>query len=142
MIETTAIAQVTAAPPAMYREPAPAAVPGQGAQFTAALDRALADPALADRYVRAESVQAALGSGDGAFNHLGKYATSMSHTFRNSIDESFAKLAHLDFTEPAAMITVMEVQLGVFSAASHVQFASKVADFSVHGLTTLFRNQG
>lgn len=147
MIETAAIAEVTA-PPAVYRaqEPQLGNTGQQGAAFAAALENAQSaqatDPGLAGRYVRVDGGHTSMASGDGAFSHLGRQASSMSAGFRGAINEAFGKLSHLDFTEPSAMVTVMEVQLGVFSAAHHVQFATKVADFSVHGLTTLFRNQG
>lgn len=139
--ETLAIDAITL-PPAIYRAPAATTMPmaAQTARFAAALDQAHA--AAAERYVRADAAMRPAGAGDAAFDRLGNVAQSMSTGFKRAIDDSFAKLSNLDFTEPAAMITVMEVQLGVFSAATHVQFASKVADMSVHGVTTLFRNQG
>lgn len=91
-------------------------------------------------YARAEPLQAGLQPV--AFERVADYGQQMSHAFRAAIDEQFAKVATLDFTDPASLITQMEVQLGFFGAATQVQFAAKVADFSVHGVTTLFRNQG
>lgn len=145
---TTMAVEAVAQSPEIYRNPSFGNTPSgaRTSQFTAALERAQTaqlDPlAAGDRYLRAEIMRPIATVGDGAMDQLGPYATLMSRTFRQSIDTAFSKLSHLDFTEPSSMITVLEVHLGVFSAATHVQFASKVADFSVHGLTTLFRNQG
>jgi len=148
MTTPMAIEALAAAQPAtdIYRQPfaaaqqAPAA---HAAQFSAALERALATtPGAADRYLRIDAASQPASPGDGAAHSLGSTASAISDSFRGAINETFAKVQNLDFTEPAAMVTMMEVQLGVFSAATQVQFASKVADFSIHGLTTLFRNQG
>lgn len=132
----------------VYRLPSMshAATAGQASQFSAAMDQARAAGVGAagagDSYVRSDNLQAAASMGDGTLDRLGTMGTTMSHGFRNSIDEAFSKLSNIDFTEPSSMVTMLEVHLGVFSASTQVQFAAKVADFSVHGLTTLFRNQG
>ena len=148
MTTPMAIEAMTAVQPAadIYRQPfaaaqqAPAA---HAAQFSAALERALSTtPGAADRYQRIDAASQPASPGDGAANRLGSTAGAISDSFRGAIDETFAKVQNMDFTDPSSMVTMMEVQLGVFSAATQVQFASKVADFSIHGLTTLFRNQG
>ena len=97
---------------------------------------------MIDQYTSSVAAQAASGPGDAAVSRVGDYAQAMSQGFRHAVDESFAKLAKLDFTDPASLVGVIEVHLGVMSAGTQVQFATKVADQSVHGLTTLFRNQG
>jgi hypothetical protein len=148
MTTPMAIEAMTAAQPAadIYRQPFAAAAQAPAAhvaQFSAALERAMATtPGAADRYQRIDAASQPASPGDSAASRLGSTAGAISDSFRGAIDETFAKVQNLDFTEPAAMVTMMEVQLGVFSAATQVQFASKVADFSIHGLTTLFRNQG
>jgi hypothetical protein len=95
-----------------------------------------------DQYTHTAAAQAVSGPGDAAVSKVGDYAHAMSTGFRQAMDESFAKLANLDFTDPASLVNVIEVHMGVMSAGTQVQFATKVADQSVHGLTTLFRNQG
>ena len=149
MTTPMAIDAMTAVQPAadIYRQPFAAAQQAPAAhvaQFSAALERALqATPGGAtDRYQRIDAATQPASPGDGAASRLGSTAGAISDSFRGAIDETFAKVQNLDFTEPSSMVTMMEVQLGVFSAATQVQFASKVADFSIHGLTTLFRNQG
>lgn len=125
--------------------------PAAAAQFAAAYARAnqaagaasgiaALPPSATVEYVRAEALQA--GMQPVAFERVADYGQQMSHAFRAAIDEQFAKVATLDFTDPTSLITQMEVQMGFFGAATQVQFAAKVADFSVHGVTTLFRNQG
>lgn len=101
-----------------------------------------ATPGVVDLYTRGVAAQAVSGPGDAAVSRVGDYAQAMSTGFRQAMDESFAKLAKLDFTDPASLVNVIEVHMGVMSAGTQVQFATKVADQSVHGLTTLFRNQG
>lgn len=138
---TTALPIEAVAPPTdVYRLPLAGQPPmaGHAAQFAAALGQA--QSAQADSYVRGAAGPVSMG--DGTLDHIGALGTSMSHGFRTSIDQAFSKLSNIDFTEPSAMVTMLEVHLGVFGASTQVQFASKVADFSVHGLTTLFRNQG
>ena len=148
MTTPMAIDAMAAVQPAadIYRQPFAAAQQAPAAhvaQFSAALERALsATPGAMDRYQRIDAATQPASPGDGAANRLGSTAGAISDSFRGAIDETFAKVQHMDFTDPSSMVTMMEVQLGVFSAATQVQFASKVADFSIHGLTTLFRNQG
>jgi hypothetical protein len=151
MTTPMAIEAMTAVQPAadIYRQPFAAAQQAPAAhvaQFSAAMERALstttATPGAADRYQRIDAATQPASPGDGAANRLGSTAGAISDSFRGAIDETFAKVQNMDFTDPSSMVTMMEVQLGVFSAATQVQFASKVADFSIHGLTTLFRNQG
>lgn len=127
--------------------PAPPSV-ASAAQFTAAYARAgggsaldRLPPSTAVEYVRTHPLQAAALQ-PGVFDRISGYGQQMSQAFAASINEQFAKVATLDFTDPTSLITQMEVQLGFFGAATQVQFAAKVADFSVHGVTTLFRNQG
>ncbi len=119
--------------------------PVQTARFEAALERARAAggaDGVEDRYVRAQAPSMASAPGEAAFAKVSEVGREMSQGFKASIDGSLAKLSHLDLTNPSSMITMMEVQLGVMSAGVQVGFATKVADNSVHGVTTLFRNQG
>lgn len=146
---TTAIPIEAVAPPMeVYRMPAMGnpATAGHASQFSAAMDQAQAARAAAvgggDNYVRSDGLHPVASMGEGTMDRLSTMGTTMSHGFRSSIDDAFSKLSNIDFTEPTSMVTMLEVNLGVFSASTQVQFASKVADFSVHGLTTLFRNQG
>lgn len=134
---------------AMAAAPTPP-TPLQTARFEAALERARAAGGIdsaesvqgADRYVRAQTPSMATAPGEAAFAKVSEVGREMSQGFKASIDGSLAKLSHLDLTNPQSMITMMEVQLGVMSAGVQVGFATKVADNSVHGVTTLFRNQG
>lgn len=116
----------------------------QAARFESALARAAqsSEASSLEVYVKQSSSSMTTGPGDVSLSKVGDYGRAMSSGFKASIDDAFAKLNHLDLTNPASMVTMMEVQLGVMAAGVQVGFATQVADKSVHSVTTLFRNQG